>query len=65
VRETVARIALRPMSAEIVAAAVRLPSSFPKDPSDRVITSTAMIEGMELVTADAEIRRAKVVSTIW
>jgi hypothetical protein len=30
-----------------------------------VITSTAMIEGMELVTADAEIRRAKVVSTIW
>ena len=65
VRETTARIALRPMTPEIVATAVRLPTSFPKDPSDRIITSTAMIEGMELVTADAQIRRAKIVPTIW
>jgi PIN domain nuclease of toxin-antitoxin system len=53
------------MTAEITALAVRLPQDFPKDPADRVITATAAIEGMELVTADAQIRRAKVVPTIW
>jgi len=65
VRETVARVILRPMTPEIAAVAVRLPGAYPKDPADRVIGSTAIVEGMPLVTADQQIRRAKAVETIW
>jgi PIN domain nuclease of toxin-antitoxin system len=65
VREIVARVILRPVTAEIAALAVRLPEQFPKDPADRLIASTAMVEGMALVTADMGIRRAKVVETVW
>ena len=65
VRETVARVILRPATPEIAALAVRLPKDFPKDPSDRLIAATAMVEGMPLVTADTRIRRSKAVETIW
>jgi PIN domain nuclease of toxin-antitoxin system len=65
VRETVSRVILRPETPEIAALAARLPKGFPKDPADRLIAATAMVEGMELVTADAQIRRAEVVSTVW
>jgi len=65
VRETVARVILRPVTPEIAALAVRLPEPFPKDPADRLIASTAMVEGMPLVTADARIRKSKVVETVW
>jgi PIN domain nuclease of toxin-antitoxin system len=65
VRETVARVILRPMTAEIAAQAVRLPEPFPRDPADRLIAATAMAEGMRLVTADMRIRRSKVVETVW
>ena len=65
VRETVSRVIVRPMTPEIVAAAVRLPATYPKDPADRVIAATAMVEGMPLVTADERIQRSGVVETIW
>jgi PIN domain nuclease of toxin-antitoxin system len=64
-RETVSRVSLRPMTPEIAALAVRLPANYPKDPADRLIGSTAIIEGFSLVTADEQIRAAKVVDTIW
>lgn len=65
VRETVSRVVLRPVTPEIAALAVRLPASYPKDPADRLIGSTSIIEGFPLVTADEHIRAAKVVDTIW
>ena len=65
VRELVTRVILRPVTPEIAALAVRLPEPFPKDPADRLIASTAMVEGMALVTADARIRKSKVVETVW
>lgn len=65
VREIVARVILKPMTPEITAVAVRLPIGYPKDPADRVIASTAIVEGMPLVTADQQIRRSKAVETIW
>lgn len=65
VRETVARVILRPVTAEIAALAARLPEGFPKDPADRLITATAMVAGMPLVTADMRIRQSKVVETVW
>jgi PIN domain nuclease of toxin-antitoxin system len=65
VRETTARVILRPVTPQIAALGVRLPKDFPKDPADRLIAATAMVEGMPLVTADLRIRRSKVVETVW
>ena len=53
------------MTPEIAALAVRLPETYPKDPADRLIGATAIVEGVPLVTADKQIRQAKVVETIW
>jgi PIN domain nuclease of toxin-antitoxin system len=65
VRETASRVIVEPITPEIAAFAVQLPSSFPKDPADRLIAATAMVEGAPLVTADERIRQARVVRTIW
>lgn len=65
VRETVARVILKPLTPAIAALAVRLPENYPRDPADRIIGATAMVEGMPLVTADKQIRQAKVAETIW
>jgi PIN domain nuclease of toxin-antitoxin system len=59
------RFAVLPISARACARTLALPAGYPKDPADRVIGATALVEGMSLVTADREIRRAKVVKTIW
>jgi PIN domain nuclease of toxin-antitoxin system len=53
------------MSGRVCARAVGLPLSFPKDPADRIIAATALVEGLCLLTADREIRRSRVVQTIW
>lgn len=46
-------IGLTPAIAET---AVSLPSSFPKDPADRLIYATAVEHGLDLVTKDRAIR---------
>ena len=33
--------------------------------ADRIIGATALVEGLPLLTADSEIRRAGVFQTIW
>jgi len=65
IRETISKVMLRPMTPEIAAVAVRLPENYPKDPADRLIAATAIVEGLPLVTADGGIRDANVVNTIW
>jgi len=45
--------------------AVGLPAVYPKDPADRIIAATALVEGVPLVTADEEIRRSKTLRTVW
>jgi PIN domain nuclease of toxin-antitoxin system len=45
--------------------ALALPASYPKDPSDRIIGATALVEGLSLLTADREIRKSRAVPTIW
>ena len=59
------RFVVLPINARVCARMLSLPAGYPKDPADRVIGATARVEGMSLVTADQEIRRAKVVRTIW
>ncbi len=65
IRETTWRVVVEPITPEIAAFAVQLPAGFPKDPADRLIAATAMVEGAPLVTADERIRQARVVRTIW
>jgi PIN domain nuclease of toxin-antitoxin system len=65
VRETVARVILQPLAPAIAALAVRLPEKYPRDPADRIIAATAIVEGMPLVTADQQIHQAKVAQAIW
>jgi len=65
IRETVSRVILRPLTPAIAAMAVRMPSSYPRDPGDRIIGATAIAEGMPLVTADKQIRQTKLLQTIW
>ncbi len=36
-----------------------------KDPADRIIAATSIIENANLVTADKELRQSKEVATIW
>ena len=65
VRESVSRVIVMPITPEIVALAVRLPDTYPKDSADRLIASTAIVDGLTLVTADERIRQSKVAQTIW
>jgi PIN domain nuclease of toxin-antitoxin system len=64
-QEIEARFVVFPITGRACARAVSFPPIYPKDPADRIIGATALIEGLSLVTADREIRRSKLVSTIW
>jgi PIN domain nuclease of toxin-antitoxin system len=59
------RFIVLPITAKIALQAYALPPSYPKDPADRVIGATALMEGLSLVTADQAIRQSKAVPTIW
>jgi PIN domain nuclease of toxin-antitoxin system len=54
-----------PITGSICVTALSLPAGYPKDPADRIIGATAVVEGLELVTADAQIRRSQAVATVW
>lgn len=64
-REIESRFVVLHLSGAIAEKAARLPSSFPNDPSDRIIAATAIVEGLPLVTADERIQDSGVVETIW
>jgi PIN domain nuclease of toxin-antitoxin system len=59
------RFIVLPITANIAMQAYDLPSSYPKDPADRIIGATALIEVIPLITADAAIRKSRAVPTIW
>ena len=63
--EVETRFAVLPISGRACTRAVGLPATFPKDPVDRIIVATALVEGLSLISADREIHRSKVVHTIW
>lgn len=64
-QEVEARFVVLPISGRGCARAMGLPKAYPKDPADRMIGATALVEGLSLITADREIHRSKVVHTIW
>jgi PIN domain nuclease of toxin-antitoxin system len=65
VRETISRVVVKSLNPEIVGVAAHMPDTYPKDPSDRLIGSTAIVGGMPLVTADEKIRSSGLVECVW
>jgi PIN domain nuclease of toxin-antitoxin system len=64
-QEVESRFVVLPISARACARAMTLPATYPKDPADRIIGATALVEGLTLLTADREVRKSKAVPTIW
>ena len=64
-QEVESRFVVMPLSGRICARAMGLPAMYPKDPADRIIGATALVEGLSLLTADRAIRGSKTVETIW
>jgi PIN domain nuclease of toxin-antitoxin system len=60
-----ANFIVKPITGRIAAHAMQLPESYPKDPMDRIIGATSVVEGLPLITADTAIRRSDIVQSIW
>jgi PIN domain nuclease of toxin-antitoxin system len=63
--EVEARFVVLPISGRACVRILALPAAYPKDPADRIIGATALVEGLPLVTADREIRRSRALHAIW
>jgi PIN domain nuclease of toxin-antitoxin system len=63
--EVESRFVVLPITGRICVRAMGLPAAYPKDPADRIIGATALVEGISLVTADSYIRKSKALRTIW
>jgi len=59
------RFIVLPINSRISLRALGLPPTYPKDPADRIIGATALVEGIPLITADREIRNSRALPTIW
>lgn len=64
-REVEARFSVLPITAGACVRALELPATYPKDPADRIIAATALVEGLPLLTADRDIRKSRALRTIW
>lgn len=64
-QEIEARFTILPITGSACVRTTMLPAAYPKDPADRVIGATALVEGLPLLTADKEILRSRAVPTIW
>ena len=63
--EVESRFAVLPITGQISSRTLSLPEAYPKDPADRIIGATALVEGIPLITADREIRNSRALPTIW
>lgn len=54
-----------PITRNIALQACELAERYPKDPADRIIGATALIEDIPLLTADNAIQRSRAVPVIW
>lgn len=63
--EVEARFVVLPITGRACLRTLALPAAYPKDPADRIIAATALVEGLSLLTADRAIRRSRALPTIW
>ena len=59
------RYVLHGITPEIADCSVKFPTGVSKDPADRIIAATSLVEKVALVTADNSLRHAKNIKTIW
>jgi PIN domain nuclease of toxin-antitoxin system len=64
-QEIEARFVVFPITGRVCACAMSFPATYPKDPADRIIGATALVEGLSLITADRAILRSKLIPAIW
>lgn len=50
---------------EIAELSTQLPEEINKDPADRIISATALVQKIPLVTADSNLKRCSMLTTIW
>ena len=65
VRLCASKMTVLPITPEIAARAVSFPDSYPKDPQDRLIGATALVEAIQLVTRDEKIKKSRMIPVIW
>jgi PIN domain nuclease of toxin-antitoxin system len=65
VEKIASAITIRPITTQIAVLANQLPSTYPSDPTDRLIGATALAEGIPLVTKDRSIRNCEQIKTLW
>ena len=63
--EVEARFIVLPITGRACVRSLALPKAYPKDPAERIIGATALVEGLPLLTADQSIRRSRALHTIW
>lgn len=61
VKKCASYVEVLPITAEIAVRSVEFPDSFPRDPQDRLIAATAIVEGIRLLTHDAQIAGSRLV----
>jgi PIN domain nuclease of toxin-antitoxin system len=65
VRLCASKMTVLPITPEIAARAVSFPDPYPKDPQDRLIGATALVEGIQLITHDKQIEKSGMIPVIW
>jgi PIN domain nuclease of toxin-antitoxin system len=59
------RFIVLPITGRICVRAYQFSGSYPKDPADRVIGATALMEGLTLISADEAIKTSGAVPVVW
>jgi PIN domain nuclease of toxin-antitoxin system len=59
------RFVVKHITVPVAIASTQFADPYPRDPIDRLIGATALVEGISLVTADERIRASGQVRTIW
>ncbi len=59
------RFVVLPITRDVCVQTLAFPPDYPKDPADRIIGATAVVQGLTVVTADRAIRKSGAVPTIW
>ena len=58
-------VTIKSISQSIADVAVNFDDSINKDPADRIISATSIVEHAPLITKDTNLRKSKIVQTIW
>lgn len=63
--ESLPHLTFIPVDNAVAATSVFLPEPFHKDPADRMIVATALIQDTAIITSDYRIRRYPHIKSIW